>query len=271
MAFVEGAEFARLSPLPPKKPKDYKAEPGYGKPGKQTQGGGNEGLYTLEEAMNLVWGMMPQYTPPKEDTLSWKESQKIAEKRLNPLWEQYMDQVRGLTTNKLLESGYYGQLPGDKKLLENMDQVEAQRIAAIGDMAESLFRTSRDYASSRADRAYAQYQQDIQNRLSALGMAQNLAAQKYGRGSSGSGSQYAGNPLLNMLIDSAGTESYGDTFNAISSTLAKTYGIPESTVTSALSGAVSAPNYDLADWMMQVFFSDWANQSTNPNWFDVTK
>ncbi|MES0334792.1 MAG: LysM domain-containing protein [Candidatus Magnetobacterium sp. LHC-1] len=103
-----------------------------------------------------VMAKMAPYMAKQEPTLTWEDAIARAGETLNPVYDQRMDQVMKNVNAKNLQSGFYGQLPGEALKRETAVQEEQNRIMAQKDLANQLVGQSESNALQKQQMAMNQ-------------------------------------------------------------------------------------------------------------------
>lgn len=109
------------------------------------------------------------------DFMTWAEAQALARERMNPLYNQYIDQSMRNIDLQALRGGFYGQLPTEALRQQALAETEGNRTQAIIDYAQQLIDADREGVLADAELNLDERQQRINTLLSLLESNRNMA------------------------------------------------------------------------------------------------
>ena len=102
------------------------------------------------------------------DFMTWAEAESIARERMNPLYNQYIDQSMRNIDLKALQGGFYGQLPTEALRQQALAETEGNRTQAIIDYATQLLSADREGVLDEAKLNLDERQQRINTLMNLL-------------------------------------------------------------------------------------------------------
>lgn len=102
------------------------------------------------------------------DFMTWAEAESIARERMNPLYNQYLDQQMQNIDLKALQGGFYGQLPTEALRQQALAATEGDRTQAIIDYATQLLNADREGVLQEAELGLDERQQRINTLMNLL-------------------------------------------------------------------------------------------------------
>lgn len=127
----------------------------------------------LSAIYDQIISKLPQ--TPAVDILSYEDAEKRAKEQLNPLYDESVENVAKNMDFNNIQSGFYGQMPGDVLKAKAVTAEENKRASSISELANALVEQSRS-AAAQAEQLAAQ---ERAQRLSLLENLQNsIAARK---------------------------------------------------------------------------------------------
>lgn len=109
------------------------------------------------------------------DFMTWAEAQALARERMNPLYNQYIDQSMRNIDLQALRGGFYGQLPTEALRQQALAETEGNRTQAIIDYAQQLINADREGVLADAELNLDERQQRINTLLNLLESNRNMA------------------------------------------------------------------------------------------------
>lgn len=102
------------------------------------------------------------------DFMTWAEAESIARERMNPMYNQYVDQQMRDIDLKALQGGFYGQLPTEALRQQALAANEGNRTQAIIDYATQLLAADREGVLDEAKLNFDERQQRINTMMNLL-------------------------------------------------------------------------------------------------------
>ena len=161
-------------------------------------------MRSIAEIISNLYNEMPQLA----ETMTLEQAIAQAAQRLNPQYNQAMEQAMTALDEKALKTGFYGQLPTEALRRETAGKLEVERLNAIYDLANQLFGQSEESAYRALDAATQEHQNKLNTLLNLLGLYQSERAYRDSRSDAeferalaeaGLTGNYKGNPTLEFL------------------------------------------------------------------------
>lgn len=161
-------------------------------------------MRSIAEIISNLYNEMPQLA----ETMTLEQAIAQAAQRLNPQYNQAMEQAMTALDEKALKTGFYGQLPTEALRRETAGKLEVDRLNAIYDLANQLFGQSEESAYRALDAATQEHQNKLNTLLNLLGLYQGERAYRDSREDIAAERElaearltgnYKGNPTLEFL------------------------------------------------------------------------
>jgi|GEM_PF-5421751 len=161
-------------------------------------------MRSIAEIISNLYNEMPQLA----ETMTLEQAIAQAAQRLNPQYNQAMEQAMTALDEKALKTGFYGQLPTEALRRETAGKLEVERLNSIYDLANQLFGQSEESAYRALDAATQGHQNKLNTLLNLLGLYQSERAYRDSRSDAeferalaeaGLTGNYKGNPTLEFL------------------------------------------------------------------------
>lgn len=129
---------------------------------------------------------LPQMNFNTSQNMSYEQSLERAGNALNPMFDQHLGKTMDAVDRKNLQSGFYGQMPGDALKGSRAAQVQADRVSQIAQMGQGMYnqdynrmmqqqQMAANYNMAGANLGLSQQQANMQQQQ--LGMQQSQANQ----------------------------------------------------------------------------------------------
>mgnify|MGYP000873199933 CR=1 FL=1 len=161
-------------------------------------------MRSIAEIISNLYNEMPQLA----ETMTLEQAIAQAAQRLNPQYNQAMEQAMTALDEKALKTGFYGQLPTEALRRETAGKLEVERLNSIYDLANQLFGQSEESAYRALDAATQEHQNKLNTLLNLLGLYQGERAYRDSREDIAAERElaearltgnYKGNPTLEFL------------------------------------------------------------------------
>lgn len=119
-----------------------------------------------DEIYNQIMSQMPKLEIP--ETLSYEQALRQAQDRLNPLYDEKMDQVLDAVDKNTLARGFFGQLPAAELKRSTAEQTERGKQNAISELAQSLIGQSQANADRMGQLGLQQQSANLNALIAAL-------------------------------------------------------------------------------------------------------